>query len=185
MPQKRILPFVILGILEMHPEMTGRDIISQFKNEIGEFWKASHSQIYPELERMTREEWLTVKTVPGNAKEKYYTLTPQGKNVLQNWLNQPVEEIPMQRDLFSLKLFFIHDRKDPRIPALIDERSELLQTQLQHLKQRRQLLFSDEAAINNNFGHYAILERGIDRRVSQLRWLQQLKAMFPEEPRQK
>ncbi len=185
MPQKRILPFVILGILEMHPGMTGRDIISQFENEIGEFWKASHSQIYPELERMTREELLTVETTPGNAKEKYYTLTVQGKNVLQDWIGQPVEEIPMQRDQFSLKLFFIRDRKDPRILTLIEERSKLLQTQLQHLKQRRQMLFSDVASINNNFGHYAILERGIDWRVSQLRWLQQLKAMLPEAPYQK
>ena len=49
MPKKRILPYIILGILDQNPGSTGKFITNQFKNEIGEFWKASHSQIYPEL----------------------------------------------------------------------------------------------------------------------------------------
>ena len=45
MPKKRILPYIILGILDQNPGSTGKFITNQFKNEIGEFWKASHSQI--------------------------------------------------------------------------------------------------------------------------------------------
>ena len=49
MPKKRVLPYIILGILKQNPGFTGKEITYQFKNEIGEFWKASHSQVYPEL----------------------------------------------------------------------------------------------------------------------------------------
>ena len=56
MPKKRILPYIILKILDQNPGLTGKFITNQFKNEIGEFWKASHSQIYPELKKLTKED---------------------------------------------------------------------------------------------------------------------------------
>ena len=58
MPKKRILPYIILGILDQNPGSTGKFITNQFKNEIGEFWKASHSQIYPELKKMVEDDWI-------------------------------------------------------------------------------------------------------------------------------
>ncbi|MEE6685149.1 PadR family transcriptional regulator, partial [Limosilactobacillus fermentum] len=47
MPAKRILPYVILGIIEEHGQLSGKDITKEFTTDIGEFWKSSHSQIYP------------------------------------------------------------------------------------------------------------------------------------------
>ena len=32
--------------------MSGYELNQSFKNEIGEFWQAKHSQIYPELAKM-------------------------------------------------------------------------------------------------------------------------------------
>ncbi len=45
---KRTLKYAILGLVHKE-EMSGYDITSQFKKEIGQFWSAKHSQIYPEL----------------------------------------------------------------------------------------------------------------------------------------
>lgn len=59
-PAKRILPYVILGIIEEHGQLSGKDITKEFTTDIGEFWKSSHSQIYPELRRMTTDRWLAV-----------------------------------------------------------------------------------------------------------------------------
>lgn len=47
MSNPRILPFVILGILSQNDHITADDILDEFNNEIGEFWKSSHSQLYP------------------------------------------------------------------------------------------------------------------------------------------
>lgn len=171
MPKKRILPFIILGIINDQPEVTGREITGEFSTEIGDFWKASHSQIYPELRRMVGDGWVKAATSKENAKEKYYRLTGKGQAVLDDWLNQLVSSLPVHEDLFSLKLFFINDRRDPRIKELIDQQVKLLQKELAYLRQRQRLVFPNDAAVQAHYGHYLILTRAISRTAGQLRWL--------------
>ena len=107
MPKKRILPFIILGIINNRPHITGREITAEFETEIGDFWRASHSQIYPELKRMVNDGWIAASTSQENAKERYYQITSEGQEVLNHWLDQLVTDLPIHEDLFSLKLFFI------------------------------------------------------------------------------
>lgn len=173
MPKRRILPFILLGIINNHPGITGREITDEFSNEIGDFWKASHSQVYPELRRMIDDGWVKTVLRKVNAKEKYYELTEAGKVVLNDWLGQTVEELPIHQDLFSLKLFFINDPKDTRIQQLVTNQVQLLKKDLHHLKKRLALVFPDEQAINRHYGHYLILKRAISRTAGQLAWLQQ------------
>ncbi len=171
MPKERILPYIILGLVGQSEPMTGQEITNQFKNEIGKFWKASHSQIYPELKRMMDDDWVLQTTDPDNAKEKYYSLTESGRDALSDWLLSPVKEAPMQKDLFSLKMFFIRDAGDSRILTLLEEEEGLLAAQLDNFLERRRLLFSSQVDIEENFGHSLILDRAIDRATGQLAWI--------------
>ncbi|WP_251546465.1 PadR family transcriptional regulator [Limosilactobacillus caecicola] len=175
MPKRRILPFIILGITNTHQRITGREITNTFSTEIGDFWQASHSQIYPELRRMTQDGWLTVSTSPTNSKEKYYDITDEGRQVLNEWLGQLVDELPIHQDLFSLKLFFIQQADDPRIGDLINQQMKLLKQNLHHLKQREQQVFPNEEAVQHHYGHYLILKRAISRTQGQLEWLNETK----------
>ena len=171
MPKERILPYVILGLVHQHKKLSGRDISHQFKNEIGNFWRSSHSQVYPELKRMLEEEWLVQHRVPHNDKEKYYTMTEAGEAELAQWLQAPILEAPVQKDMFSLKMFFIKDREDPRLWTMLQEERQLLEDNLTRLKAREAFLFSKEEDIQENFGHYLILTRAIDRVSGQLAWI--------------
>ena len=121
MPKKRILPYIILGILKQNPGFTGKSITYQFTNEIGEFWKAAHSQVYPELKKMQQDDWITSKHAENNEKEIHYYLTAIGEKKLENWINQPLTELPVNQDLFSLKMFFINDPHDSRIKVMVNE----------------------------------------------------------------
>ena len=170
MPKKRTLPYIILGILAQKDEQTGRQITLQFQNEIGEFWKAAHSQIYPELKKMVADDWIEKQTHAGNDKEIYYRLTPKGQAELSDWITQPIDELPVSQDIFSLKLFFIQEATDPRIKTMIAEERALLKKQLAHLKEREHLLF-DGHVNQGSYGHYLILKRAIARLKSQLVWL--------------
>ena len=181
MPRERILPYIILGLVKHHQPITGQEITNQFENEIGKFWKASHSQIYPELSRMMSDNWLKQSVITDNAKEKYYHLTEQGETVLTDWLLEPVEEPPTQKDFFSLKMFFIHQHSDPRILSLLIEERDLLSAQLKHFKEREILLFSSQEAINNEYGHYLILTRAIARVRNQLNWIKKSIAHWKKE----
>lgn len=50
----RTLKYAILGLLNKEP-MTGYDIGKEFSKDLGEFWTAKHSQIYPELKKLLNE----------------------------------------------------------------------------------------------------------------------------------
>ncbi|NRN89381.1 hypothetical protein IMAU30044_01008 [Lactobacillus helveticus] len=147
MPKKRILPYIIMGILKQNPNSTGKELTNQFNEEIGEFWKASHSQIYPELKKMLADDWITETQKENNEKEINYSLTKKGALQLENWIKQPITELAVSHDLFSLKLFFINDQNDPLIAELINEEKALIKTQLQHLYARKKLLFSNQKDI--------------------------------------
>ena len=54
MARKNTLRYILLGLLSKK-KMTGYELNQSFKNEIGEFWQAKHSQIYPELAKMEEE----------------------------------------------------------------------------------------------------------------------------------
>lgn len=171
MPKKRVLPFIILGILKQNPGFTGKEITYQFKNEIGEFWKASHSQVYPELKKMEQDNWIISKQSSENEKEIYYSITKIGEKILNNWISDPITQIPISHDLFSLKMFFINDPNDPRIKELVDDELKLLQKQLDHLKTREKEVFKREECKNFHFGHYIILKRAMARLEGQIEWL--------------
>lgn len=174
MPKKRVLPYIILGILKQNPGLSGKEITEQFTCEIGEFWKASHSQIYPELKKMLADKWIEKRSKEDNAKEIDYFLTSNGKSVLKEWIDRPLE-LPVNRDPFSLKMFFINDKDDPRVNELIDEEKRLLKEQLAHLKMRDKLLFDNKKKIQKNYGHYLILTRAISRIEGQIAWLKSIK----------
>lgn len=102
MPKKRILPYIIMGILKQNPNSTGKFVTTQFTDEIGEFWKASHSQIYPELKKMLADNWIQTLPSKSNSKEIHYSLTELGKQKLDEWIKQPLTELPINHDLFLL-----------------------------------------------------------------------------------
>ena len=53
----RTLKYAILGLLNQK-KMTGYDLMKQFESALCEFWSAKHSQIYPELKKLTEEALL-------------------------------------------------------------------------------------------------------------------------------
>ena len=52
--QKRTLKYALLGLL-CHDNLSGYDLYLEFDKALSEFWSAKHSQIYPELKRLTEE----------------------------------------------------------------------------------------------------------------------------------
>lgn len=70
----RTLKYAILGLLNQK-EMSGYDLMKQFESTLCEFWTAKHSQIYPELKKLTEEGRVTYKTETSetNSEKKFIT----------------------------------------------------------------------------------------------------------------
>ncbi|MFC5078815.1 hypothetical protein VTH8203_03440 [Vibrio thalassae] len=98
------LPHVILTVLSTR-DATGYDITKEFSASIGYFWKASHQQVYRELNKMADKALVTCKLEPqeGKPDRKVYSITDSGRSALGEWFEQPTVH-PTVRDEFSAKL---------------------------------------------------------------------------------
>ncbi len=98
------LPHVILTVLSTR-DATGYDITKEFSASIGYFWKASHQQVYRELNKMGQQGLVTCVLEPQDGKpdRKVYSITDTGRSALGEWFDQPTAH-PTVRDEFSAKL---------------------------------------------------------------------------------
>lgn len=98
------LPHVILTVLSTR-DATGYDITKEFSASIGYFWKASHQQVYRELNKMGQTGLVSCVLEPQDGKpdRKVYSITDAGRSALGEWFDQPTKH-PTVRDEFSAKL---------------------------------------------------------------------------------
>lgn len=166
MPKKRILPYVLLGLINNKGSLSGYQISQEFKHEVGDFWHASHSQIYPELARMKEDGWLIDHD---EDKSTFYNVTEMGHQVLRDWMQEPLTD---NEEIFSLKLYFIKEQSDPLLEDLLKQELKIKQTKLEYLQGRLKEVFSDKKTIQENFGHYLILTRAIERESNHIQWIE-------------
>ncbi|MGY0022072.1 helix-turn-helix transcriptional regulator [Streptomyces sp. cg35] len=84
---------VLLALLSYRPR-SGYDLRKWVETE-GQFVRsrAHHSQIYRLLARMVADGWVTYEVDPreGRPDAKVYRLTPQGRDVLLEWVHSPYD----------------------------------------------------------------------------------------------
>lgn len=98
------LPHVILTVLSTR-DATGYDITKEFSASIGYFWKASHQQVYRELNKMASNGLVTCELHPQDGKpdRKVYSITEAGRQTLLGWFEHSTIH-PTVRDEFAAKL---------------------------------------------------------------------------------
>jgi DNA-binding PadR family transcriptional regulator len=100
-----MLRFAILELLS-HKPLSGYELRKRFGGSIVFFWRAAHSQIYPELKRMEAERLVIADKVvhPWRPTKKVYAITDEGKRELVRWLRE-MPEIQAVKDEMMLKCF--------------------------------------------------------------------------------
>ncbi|MBF8807332.1 MAG: PadR family transcriptional regulator [Enterococcus lacertideformus] len=175
MARKNTLRYILLGLLSKK-NMSGYELNQSFKNEIGEFWQAKHSQIYPELAKM--EEFGIIKheiEITGmKLEKKIYRLTEEGKALLGEWIHTPMNDLPVNRDEFVLKLYFVKEVNDPRLTEIIEQQRGLHEEKREYLLARKAVIFPSKKEEEKNYGQYLILSHAINRETEYTNWLTQV-----------
>lgn len=181
MAQKNKLQFIILGLLNQQP-LTGYDLTKSFDDEIGEFWQAQHSQIYPQLKRLEEQGYVTHEiTVSGEKLEKkLYHVTTTGRDLLHEWISIGTPDLTATKDEFILKLYFIQTNQDPRLREMLTEQLTLHTAKLTHLQHRLESVFPKPATAKQHYGHYLILQHAIGRETYYVDWLKQTLQALPK-----
>ena len=99
--------WAILGMLTFGT-MSGYDLSKMVDRSIGHFFSPAKSQIYSELRRLVKLGYADVEHVNQTARpnKRLYSITPQGRRELRNWLETSDVEPESMRSPFLLKLFF-------------------------------------------------------------------------------
>ena len=99
------LRFALLGLLRDRPA-SGYDLTRRFAQGIGRYaWSAKHSQIYPELRKLT-EEGLIEVVEEGSRGKRVYGTTAAGRDALRGWLMSEPKDGTIRNE-FLLRLFLI------------------------------------------------------------------------------
>ncbi|WP_305841332.1 PadR family transcriptional regulator [Photobacterium leiognathi] len=171
------LPHVILTVLS-NREATGYDITKEFSHSIGYFWKASHQQVYRELNKMAANDQVTCRLEPqeGKPDRKVYAITDAGRQALFNWFEEPARN-PTTRDEFSAKLLVcgVHNSEpmQKQLAALIDESHTLIS----HYKELEKIHFSDYKSMDRQQRLDRLtLRRGLHNRQAWIDWAEEVLA---------
>lgn len=101
------------------------------------FWPAKHSQIYPLLSNLEKEEQVTFELVAQTDKpdKKVYTITEKGIDSLREWLSVPASD-PVLRDELMIKAYCL-SFVDPAISRkLFVSRMEYYHIKLQRYEEK-------------------------------------------------
>ena len=120
----------LLGVLSLR-EMSGYDIKRNFDRAVHFVWNAADSQIYRELRRMEEEGLISSRLInqDGKPNKRVYQLTPQGAELLDDWLVSPVEP-PYGKEAFLMRMFFMGRVDSEQAARVLRERRGELESLL-------------------------------------------------------
>jgi DNA-binding PadR family transcriptional regulator len=120
------LGYALLGLLARGP-LSGYELARQMKAPVGFFWRAGHSQIYPELARLS-EAGLIRQAAAGARGKKIYQITPAGLDQLRAWL--ATEPDHASRNPAFLRVFFLWLMEPQDATAFLENEAMLHEAKL-------------------------------------------------------
>lgn len=173
----RTLKYAILGLMMQAP-VTGYDIAKAFGPGLGSFWSAKHSQIYPELKRLTGEGLIrySVVTQGERMEKKLYEITDAGQEDFMQWLRQDPPLDPTPKDVFRLRSYYSQWLTEEDYLQLLQSQIEKrLQkyNDLKNLLDRYDKNMDLTALTGAARGDYLVLSGAVMREQNYLKWLYQ------------
>lgn len=139
---------VILGLIGLHPGVTGYELRAIIERSTGYFFSASLSQIYPVLKGLLEEGLVTVEDNSGDGGRwrKQYTVTEAGEQAHREWLASPITYESSLSDFrtFLLRYTFLVAAE----PAVI---RTFLMDGLAHFRAERERIEADSLATEQDY----------------------------------
>jgi DNA-binding PadR family transcriptional regulator len=169
---------IMTALLE--EDLSGYELAKRFDTSLGYFWRASHQQIYRELRKMAESAWVSATSVKQSGKpdKLIYTLTPLGKESLDQWVRAAGKAPPAKDDLL-VKLFNVGHSDVTPILAELDNRQRASQERLAlYLQISRKISTPAESLRDTQKGRYLTLILGIRQEESNLHWYEDARSLL-------
>lgn len=138
------LQFAVLGLVASKEEgVHGYRLKGECHAISDQFWQVNYGRLYRILDLLERDgEVDSVDYIQrGRPNRKVYRITEQGRQTLDDWLLQPVDEDGQPlRDELILKLLFLGADDTTKLHRLIREQREIYLRRLARISRRRRQL---------------------------------------------
>lgn len=173
------LQHAILVLLENEPG-SGYDLAQRFRTGIGNFWSASHQQVYQELKKLRAGKLVEfeLESQTDRPDRKVYRITRAGHKALKRWLREPVEP-PRLRQALLIKVFGAHLGERDAMVAELDRHITLHRKSLDgYLGLERQYFEQDEKIRRRYRTSYLTLRCGIRYEHDWIEWLEETRDLI-------
>lgn len=169
----RELKYAILGLLNKK-SMSGYELSAEFGSALNEFWSAKHSQIYPELKKLTQEGMITFEVaISGNVlQKKIYTITEEGRQDFLKWLAEDQPMVSTPKDIFRLRVFFSDELPAEQRIEMFESHLKQHMSRLGYLRQKVEKFDGMPDRDSPLIGDYMVLTGAIMREETTCRWLE-------------
>lgn len=166
---------VILGLLS-HESLTGYEIKHRVNTSLQMFWGASFGSIYPTLNSLEQDGFVTSENTSVNGRERIsYTITDLGRNYLREWLLIPVEKDEIRYETL-LKLFFGNENGAAGTIKHIEAFEQKIYKQLEILKVSEAVLEQIKNTEKEHLYYLLTVKFGVQTYESYLKWCKEAKA---------
>lgn len=167
----RTIKYLVLGMINRQP-MTGYDITKELEKEWVDFWYADHSQIYPELRRLLKEELVSFEiTIQGEKLEKkLYSITEKGRKDLINWILREEEDL-IPKDMFKLKVYFSEALSIEEVKNNFNSQLKKHKMKLNSIKNEMEKIGKVDYELTSDFCNYVVMQGAVFREEAYIAWL--------------
>jgi DNA-binding PadR family transcriptional regulator len=168
--------YFVLGLLGQQP-MSGYDIKRLLERLNGLIGSSSFGHIYPTLHTLLQEGWVNVNVVTcqNRPPKKVYTIKREGRQALQEWLDQPSPSSPSQKALVA-HLILSQDFSQDGLMAYLRQRRAYV---VAHRDALTELSVESEQV---GKGWQLALDYGLAVADAELGWLDRALDRTPKEP---
>jgi len=172
-----MLDYVVMGMV-LDEEMTGYDIKKEVENTIGNFYKANYGRLYPALNKLADQGYLTMnEQMQGKRLKKYYKTTDLGKEAFLEWLSSPID-LTMNEDAHLTRIFFYGELPKEIRDKRLQEYENFVEQNLQQFQNMAKMLPSEDMSDKDYFG-ISTLYFGLQTTHVTLRWLKYIREQKP------
>ena len=134
----------ILGFL-MQGSRSGYDIRQMFQQSIGFFYNTSYGGIYPALNKLEKEGYVSKSVIAqeGKPNKNLYAITEQGREAFTTYMQSPLASTVIYSD-FLMRVFFAKHISQEAYLALLEEEWQRTKASLQALLTVEQTYEVDE-----------------------------------------
>ena len=175
------LAYALLSMLYRKP-FSGYDL----KKMMELFWQAKHSQIYPLLAKLEREELVTFELISQSSKpdKKIYSITDKGMAMLKSWIVDEPAAVPVMRDEFLVKLYAIGLTDPATARRIFDDRLLAKKVAIARLQKEIDLMESQKDdsltdITNKQFGRYLLYKRKLRLEEEEIEWVYWALSLLP------